>query len=75
MSSEAGAIQHSILDELKSAARFQRFLYRFPRIRDLLLRAYGGRLHRGMADVIEGKRSLHSISSPLALVYHLLRFR
>lgn len=68
-------IQGPILDELQAAARFQRCLYRFPRLRNLLMRLHGQRLQRGMADVIEGKRSMASISSPLAVLYHLLRWR
>lgn len=68
-------IQQPILDELQAALRFQNFLYRFPRIRNALMRLYGPRMQRGMADVIAGKRSLASITSPRAMMYHLLRFK
>ena len=67
-------IQRPILDELRSSARFQHFLYRFPKIRNRLMQAYGARMQRGMADVMEGKRSMRSVSSPFAIAYHLVRF-
>lgn len=68
-------IQKPIRDELQASLRFQAFLYRFPRLRNLMMRFYGPRMQRGMADVIAGKRSLANITSPRAMLYHLLRFK
>ena len=68
-------IQQAVINELQAAQRLQTFFYRFPRLRNFLLRWQGPRMQRGIADVMVGKRSFASITSPLAMLYHLLRFR
>jgi len=68
------AIKEPILDELFIAKKIADVLYAVnPKWRNLLLKHYGNQFCRGMADLIEGKRSYASTLQSKKLVIRTLK--